>query len=264
MTLYAGYIEIHVEKKDTILVITLDKPAKRNSINRRGYVELGRVFRDVATDDDVRTVVLTGKGDFFTSGNDLSVDLSELSDIEKYVKESNDIFKEMVGAFIDCPKLIVALINGPCVGVGVTLIPLCDIAWCSTTAYFYTPFTKLGIVPEACSSYTFPLILGRSKANEMLLLSQKITAQEAYQFGFVSKLYDATALDTEIWPSIREISELPLNSLRISKSLVRMHDRDALYRVLHAESEELKKRFLSDEFANAMMAFATRKNNSKL
>ncbi|XP_011195893.2 enoyl-CoA delta isomerase 3, peroxisomal [Zeugodacus cucurbitae] len=255
---------IDVEIRDKVLLITFDRPEKLNSIDRKGYQALGLVLRKVAKDDSVTIVVITGKGNFFTSGNDLSQVMDGASDFETHIKEANDIFKEMVSALIECPKLTLALVNGPCIGIGATLAALCDIVWCSSNAYFSTPFTKLGLVPEACSSYLFPSILGRSKANEMLLLSQKLSAQEAYNFNFVSKVFESNTLDSHIWPTIRELSELPPCSLQISKSLVRMHEKDTLFRALNAESEELYKRFSTEEFANALIAFASRKNKSKL
>lgn len=98
----------------------------------------------------------------------------------------------------------------------------------------------------------------------MLLLSQKLSAQEAYNFNFVSKVFEDTSLDSDIWPKIMELSELPPGSLQISKSLIRMHEKEALFRALNAESEELCKRFSTDEFLNALSAFAARKNTSKL
>lgn len=255
---------IDVEVRDKVLSITFDNPKKFNSIDRNGYRALGLVLREVVKDDNVTIVVITGKGNFFTSGNDLSQAMDGASDIEAHIKESVDIYKEMVSALIDCPKLTLALVNGPCIGIGATLAALCDIVWCSSNAYFLTPFTKLSIVPESCSSYLFPLILGRSKANEMLLLSQKLSAQEAYNFNFVSKVFEDTSLDSDIWPKIMELSELPPGSLQISKSLIRMHEKEALFRALNAESEELCKRFSTDEFLNALSAFAARKNTSKL
>ncbi|XP_017462367.1 PREDICTED: enoyl-CoA delta isomerase 2, mitochondrial [Rhagoletis zephyria] len=264
MDSYQGYTEIRVEKREKILLITFDNPKKRNSINRNGYKELGRVLREVADDNEVTIVVFTGNGDYFTSGNDLTQSANSSSDIELYIKESNNIFKGMIRALIDCPKPTLSLVNGPCIGVGATLTALCDIAWCSSTAYFLTPFTKLGIVPEGCSSYLFALILGRSKASEMLLMSEKLTAEEAYHYNFVSKVFDLTELDTVVWPKIIEFSELPPDSLRVSKSLMRLNERDVLYRTLDAENEELYKRFFSEEFANAVIAFATRKKRSKL
>ncbi|XP_018804435.1 PREDICTED: enoyl-CoA delta isomerase 2, mitochondrial [Bactrocera latifrons] len=255
---------INVEVQDKVLTISFDKPEKLNSIDRKGYRALGLVLRHAAKDDSVTIVVITGKGNFFTSGNDLSQVMDDSSDIEAQIKESNVIFKEMVSALIECPKLTLALVNGPCIGIGATLAGLCDIVWCSSKAYFLTPFTKLGIVPECCSSYLFPLILGSSKAKEMLLLSQKLSAQEAYNFNFVSRVFEDDTLDSHIWPAIREFSELPPESMQISKSLIRMHEKDALYRALNAESEELYKRFTTEEFVNALVAFRSRKNKSKL
>lgn len=149
---------ISVEIQDKVLTITFDKPEKLNSINRKGYRALGLVLREVAKDDSVTIVVITGKGDFFTSGNDLSQALDDSSDIEAQIKASNAIFKEMVSALIDCPKLTLALVNGPCIGIGATLAALCDIVWCaSNVSKFYIVINMkllifcmiLGIFPDS-------------------------------------------------------------------------------------------------------------------
>lgn len=132
---------IDVEVRDKVLSITFDNPKKFNSIDRNGYRALGLVLREVVKDDNVTIVVITGKGNFFTSGNDLSQAMDGASDIEAHIKESVDIYKEMVSALIDCPKLTLALVNGPCIGIGATLAALCDIVWCSSNVRrFYITF----------------------------------------------------------------------------------------------------------------------------
>lgn len=127
-------------------------------------------------------------------------------------------------------------------------------------AYFITPFVKLGIVPEAGSSYLFPLLVGRSKATEVLLFGEKLTAQEAYKFNFVSRIYKMCDLDSVIWPTLRGFSYLPPQSLQISKRLMRNEEKKALLQAIDAECEELLKRFRSEEFMNALIQFTIRKS----
>lgn len=123
----------------------------------------------------------------------------------------------------------------------------------------------MGIVPEAASSFLFPLILGRSKATEMLLFSQKLTAEEAFHYKLVSRVFKLSELDSVIWPKLRELAETPNQSMRASKKLLRMHEREAVYTALREECNQLAIRFKSEEFMNALIAFATRKQNkSKL
>lgn len=126
-------------------------------------------------------------------------------------------------------------------------------------AYFLTPFTKLGLVPEACSSFMFPLILGRSKASEMLLLNEKLSAQEAYHYHLVSRVFKLTELDSVIWPKIREYSQFPSNSMRQSKSLIKQALYDNLIRARDDECEILKTRYFDNEFIEAVFNFSRRK-----
>lgn len=130
----------------------------------------------------------------------------------------------------------------------------------NTQAYFSAPFVKLGIVPEAGSSYLFPYLMGRSKATEVLLFGEKLTPQDAYHCNFVSRIYKNSEVDAVIWPKLREYSELPPESLQISKRLVRSQEKQALMKAIDDECDELAKRFKSDEFINAVIQFAMRKS----
>lgn len=87
------------------------------------------------------------------------------------VRKHFDPLNKMVTAFIKFPKLLIALVNGPAVGIGATILALCDVIYAAKSAYFYTPFTALGLCAEGCSSVTFPKILGTSKA-----VSEKLEA----------------------------------------------------------------------------------------
>ena len=102
---------------------------------------------------------------------------------EELAQQSNKRFQDFVDAIIEFKKPIAALVNGPAIGIGVTHLPLCDFVWASDAAYFVTPFTKLGLTPEGCSSYTFPKILGPSMANEMLMTNAKFTAHDVNMLG---------------------------------------------------------------------------------
>lgn len=130
--MYNDYQQLVVKKEDKILVIKFNNPRKKNCVNQQAYKEIGRVLRDVAKDDSVTMVVFTGVGDFYTAGNDLSK-VDDISDMDAYVEASTSNFKNMVYAYIECPKIIVSLVNGPCIGIGTTLAGLSDLLWCSET-----------------------------------------------------------------------------------------------------------------------------------
>lgn len=107
----------------------------------------------------------------------------------------------------------------------------------------------------------FPLILGRSKASEIILLNEKLTAQEAYQYHFVSRVFKLSELDSVIWPKIREYSKFPPNSMRESKRLVKKALHDNLIRARDAECEILSTRYYDSEFIQAIFDFGMRKSS---
>lgn len=112
--------------------------------------------------------------------------------------------------FIDCKKPIIAMVNGGAVGAGATLLPFCDLVLASDKAFFLTPFAALGIVPEFCSSITFPQIMGLSMANNMLLFGHRLSADEALNCGLVSKLFASKVFTEECQKLVEAYANLPL------------------------------------------------------
>ncbi|KAG5680608.1 hypothetical protein PVAND_010102 [Polypedilum vanderplanki] len=243
------------EVKDVgaIRQVTINNPRKKNALNRKAYIAIAKLLNDAGKDNKVKCLILTGKGDFFSSGNDLTQDFSDYP---------NDSIREqpvtiMIEAFIKFSKLLVALVNGPAIGIGTTMLGLCDIVYCSENAYFYTPFTALGLCAEGCSSQTFPIIMGQSIANEMLFLNKKMSAQEAYRVGFVAQIYKH---ESEIFEKLKGIETLSLSSIMANKKLMRGPLIENLMKVNLAEVGEIGKLFQSDEAIEAMIRFASRKS----
>lgn len=128
--MYNDFKQLIVRKEDKILTITFNNPTKKNSFTRIGYEELTRALVKVNSDEDVSIVVLTGTGDYFTAGNNLTPS-GEMEDMETYIKDANAIFRALVTSFIECNKLIFCLVNGPAIGIGATIVGLSDVAWCA-------------------------------------------------------------------------------------------------------------------------------------
>jgi peroxisomal 3,2-trans-enoyl-CoA isomerase len=118
-------------------------------------------------------------------------------------------FREFINSFIDFSKPLVALINGPAVGISVTTLGLFDLVLASDKATFISPFTKIAQSPEACSTHTFPLIMGPIKAAEFLMFNRKLTAQEAYDRNLVTQIIPHNELASRAWLIIEDYSKLP-------------------------------------------------------
>lgn len=114
-----------------------------------------------------------------------------------------------MNAFINFSKPLIGVVNGPAVGISVTLMGLFDYVFASDKATFNAPFTKIAQSPEACSSYTFPRLMGPIKASEFLLFNRKLTAQEAFERNLVTEVLSHDKFETEVWKKIEEFSKLP-------------------------------------------------------
>lgn len=249
------YETLLVTTVDDITTIKLNRPTKKNAITTEMYNEIIAALQQAAKDDSVITV-FTGTGDFYCSGNDLSNFTNiPAGGVEAMAKQGGELLRKYVKAYIDFPKPLVAVVNGPAVGISVTVMGLFDLVYATERATFHTPFSQLGQSAEGCSSYTFPKIMGNAKATEMLLFNKKLTAVQACELGLVTEVFPDSSFQSEVWTRLKEYAKLPRNSLAFSKQLIRSLEKEHLHAVNDAEVERLVERWTSDECFNAVMSF---------
>lgn len=251
----ASFETLLVSTQDDITTIKLNRPAKKNAITHEMYNEIIAAL-ELASTDESKFAVFTGAGDFYCSGNDLS-NFTQIPEggVQEKARQGGELLRRYVRAYIDFPKPLVALVNGPAVGISVTVLGLFDLVYATDRATFHTPFSQLGQSAEGCSSYTFPRIMGPSKAGEMLLFNKKLTATQACEAGLVTEVFPDSSFQTEAWSRLRAYATLPPQSLALSKQLIRSVDKERLYAVNDAEVERLVERWTSDECFSAVMSF---------
>lgn len=254
-SLSSQYETLLVTTEDNITTIKLNRPSKKNAITTQMYNEIIAALDQASKDDSVLTV-FTGAGDFYCSGNDLT-NFTKIPDggVEMMARQGGDLLRRYVKAYIDFPKPLVAVVNGPAVGISVTALGLFDLVYATERATFHTPFTQLGQSAEGCSSYTFPKIMGPVKASEMLMFNKKLTAAQACELGLVTEVFPDSSFHSEVWTRLKAYASLPPNSLALSKQLIRSVEKDRLHAVNDAEVERLVERWTSDECFNAVMNF---------
>jgi enoyl-CoA hydratase/carnithine racemase len=180
---------------DGIATLTLDRPDALNAFTVTMAAELERFFRDAAEADDIRAVVVTGAGRAFCAGMDLSAegnvfgldegaaptpgDLRERLTEEPFQSGVRDTGGKVTLAIHDCPKPVIAAINGPAVGIGATMTLAMDLRLASTKARIGFVFGRLGIVPEAASTWFLPRIVGIQQALEWVYSAEILTAEQA-------------------------------------------------------------------------------------
>jgi peroxisomal 3,2-trans-enoyl-CoA isomerase len=247
-----------------VMEIRLSRPDKRNAITWAMYDEIGAALAAAAADPAVRVALVTGDGEFYSAGNDLTNFTAKMppGGPREMASFAGALLRRFVHAWIDFPKLLVVAVNGPAVGIPVSTLPLADVAYASHRATFHTPFTALGQCPEACSSLTFPALMGPAAASEVLLMGRKLTAAEAAARGLVAEVFEHGSFAAEVRARAEAAAALPPQSLSLSKQLVRGHSREALKTACDKELALIQERWISDECVSAVMAFVSRKKSA--
>ena len=199
-----NYETIKYEIKDKILTITLNRPDRLNAFTCQMMNDLISAFDSASKDDEVRVIIVTGEGRGFCAGADLGAGEATFNRdknprAEKTQDEDNlEWLRDGGGrttlAIYDCSKPIIAAINGPAVGVGVTMTLPMDIRLASEDAKFGFVFARRGLVPEAASSWFLPRIVGISKSLEWTFSGKVFDAKEALDGGLVRSIHTKDTL----------------------------------------------------------------------
>lgn len=186
---------ITIEYLGRVAVITITNEKKLNALNQEGYFSLSQALREVATHDEVVITVLTGKGRFFSAGADVSISRAAPSDNSKdsayalWLRTFVANNLNLTQAFYTHPKILVVALNGPAIGLSAALTGFADFVYCTPHAFLLTPFSSIGLVAEGGASRALVQRLGISKANEALIMSRRIPADELERCGFVNKIF---------------------------------------------------------------------------
>ena len=192
-----AYSTILYEVEDNVLTLTLNRPDKLNAFTRDMMHELINAFDKADEDDNVRAIIITGAGRGFCAGADLSVGADTFNADVREDRESGlqrDGGGLLTLRIFESKKPVIAAINGPAVGIGATMLLPMDIRICSTDAKIGFVFSRRGIVPEACSSYFLPKIVGISQALEWCISGRVFPAGEALTGGLVLSVHDPDEL----------------------------------------------------------------------
>jgi enoyl-CoA hydratase/carnithine racemase len=188
------YEQIRYEQRGAVALITLDRPEHRNTVTYRVLDELLDAFARADADDAVRAVVVTAVGPFFSAGTDLAArdgyDTSS-SAFKPLRGGTRDVGGELAIRIFNSRKPVIAAVNGTAVGIGVSMILPMDVRIAADDARFGLPFVRRGIVPESCSTWFLPRIVGISRAVEWAMTGRIFDAAEALAAGLVRELVPA-------------------------------------------------------------------------
>ncbi|XP_058524401.1 chromodomain Y-like protein isoform X2 [Ochotona princeps] len=254
------YRDIVVRKQDGFTHILLStKSSENNSLNPEVMKEVQSALGTAAADDS-KLVLLSAVGSVFCCGLDFIYFIRRLTDDRK--RESTkmaEAIRNFVNTFIQFKKPIIVAVNGPAIGLGASILPLCDVVWANEKAWFQTPYTTFGQSPDGCSTVMFPKIMGGASASEMLLSGRKLTAQEACGKGLVSQVFWPGTFTQEVMVRIKELASCNPVVLEESKALVRCNMKVELEQANERECEVLRRIWGSAQGMDSMLKYLQRK-----
>jgi len=240
---------IRTGTKDRIASIEIDRPDKKNALTAGMYQAMADALAAAEADAQVRVILIHGKADCFTAGNDLK------DFLERPPHGGNSPVFQFLRNISTAAKPIVAAVGGPAVGVGTTMLLHCDLVYASPNARFQMPFVPLGLVPEAASSLLLPMIAGYHRAAELLLLGKPFTADKALAAGIVTEIISEGELLDYAEKAAASAAALPPTSMRMTKALMKRRYADAVTAAMGEEGEKFRTQLASPEAKEAMTAF---------
>jgi 2-(1,2-epoxy-1,2-dihydrophenyl)acetyl-CoA isomerase len=249
------------ETRDAVAFITLNRPEKYNAFNREMALLLQEKL-DECKSKEIRCVCITGAGKAFSSGQDLEEVVDPNGpDITKILSEH---YNPIIRQIRRLEKPVVAAINGVAAGAGANIALCCDVVVATQSASFLQAFSKIGLIPDSGGTYILPRLIGWQKASALMMLGEKITAEEAERMGMIYKVFPDEVFPQEVKNIATTLSQMPTKALALTKqilnnSLINNYDEQ-----LHDEELFQERAGRTEDYAEGVRAFLEkRKPNFK-
>jgi enoyl-CoA hydratase/carnithine racemase len=245
--------EILTMLESQVLSISLNRVEKMNAITRGMYRELATELNSADQEFGIRAVVITSEGEHFTSGNDIT------DFLENPPTSEDSTVSAFLSALHNFSKPLLVAVKGNAVGVGTTMLLHADVVVAAESAKFAMPFTSLGLVPEAGSSFLFPRMVGYHRAAEIFMTGESFDANYAEEIGLVN--YVAADPYEKAREIALKIAKQPPQAIINTKALMKANVHDSVAAVMRAEFEIFALALQSDEARTAFTQFLNRKRD---
>ncbi len=247
-------MDILSSKADGILTIEFNRPDRKNAITSAMYQSMADAIADGERDGAVRAILIIGKPEIFTAGNDLDDFMKSSRPEDGVAIEERPVYRFML-ALSGAKKPVVAAVAGAAVGIGTTLLMHCDLVYAADNAKFSMPFVQLGLCPEFASSLLLAQIAGYPRAAEKLMLGEAFLAQEALDMGLVSKVLPIDELLPFALRQAAKLVALPASSVRATKQLMKAGRNGAISQQMVDENKFFGAMLAAPEAKEAFTAF---------
>ena len=241
------------EKNEGVSIITLNRPKMMNALSDEMMTELGQLLDQIANDEDIKVVILTGSEKFFAVGADINevTKISSSMDAHGFATQVQSLLKKLS----NLPRPVIAAVSGMALGGGCEICLACDVRIAAENASFGLPEIKLGILPGAGGTQRLPRLVGIGRAKEMLFCGDPIDAKEAYRIGLVNKVVPIESLMNEAKKMAMKFATRPPTAVRTIKNLVNAGMNMNLEPALTHESCCLELLFSTEDQKEGMKAF---------
>ncbi|MCZ6777426.1 MAG: enoyl-CoA hydratase [Acidobacteriota bacterium] len=245
-------VKVEVREKGRIHHLSIDRPEKKNALTVAMYVSMAEAIENAEKDPSARVLLITGRGDSFTAGNDLK------DFLEQPPRDMSHPVCRFISRLAATNVPIVAAVNGLAIGIGTTMLLHCDLVYASRAARFSLPFINLAVVPEAASTLLLPQVAGYRLAAELLMLGKPFDAETALRAGLINEICEPEKLLERAEEIARELAVKPAVALRQTKALLKLEKQPVADRI-EAEISAFAVRVASPEAKEAFAAFMERR-----
>jgi enoyl-CoA hydratase/carnithine racemase len=239
-----------------VLIIEIHRPEKKNALRQSMYAALAEGLRQGNADSSINVILIRGVDDCFTSGNDVN------SFVASNTAPGERPSVAFMKALHESKKPLVAAISGLAIGIGTTLLFHCDLVYASENCFLQLPFSRLGLCPEAGSSYLLAKQIGHARAAELLLLGERFSASKAKEYGIVNEVLAQEKYLEFALGKAKQLAALPADSVQTSKQLIKRGQKSAVSETIDLELKEFSRLLNTPEAQAIVQAFLNKKKSA--
>ncbi|MFE9649232.1 enoyl-CoA hydratase/isomerase family protein [Streptomyces sp. NPDC006365] len=214
-----------------VRLVELNRPEQLNAMSEELHSGLASVWDDLAADPEARVVVLTGRGRAFSAGGNLDT-MTRVQRDAAFREQQVDEARRIITGMVRCPLPVIAAVNGPAVGLGCSLALLSDLVLIADDAYVADPHVQVGLVAGDGGAYVLPLLVGMTRAKELLFLGDRVSAEDAVRLGIANRAVPKDKLMDEAMDLAGRLAAQPAQALHETKRAVNRHLEQALDTVM--------------------------------
>jgi 2-(1,2-epoxy-1,2-dihydrophenyl)acetyl-CoA isomerase len=243
---------VRMKSENGVATVTLDRQEKMNALSEEMYADLTRMFAEIAADDAVRAVVLTGAGRAFCSGSDVG-GMGEMDLVAARARMKHR--HAMIRNLVHIEKPVIAAVNGACVGIGFSIALACDLIVAAGSARFSQIFKRIGLIPDGGSIFFLVQHLGIARAKELVYTARMLPAAEARDWGIVTRVVPDAALAAEAQALAQELADSATYALGLAKKMFQSAYTPALEALLETELLSYSLARMTDDHREGLAAF---------